>query len=96
MGIVASWLRRWRPQWRAFRPRLVRRTLVHCPRTGALVEIDLLMRRTGSPDVVLRCTAHPECPPSCDQACRALAEAIDPAGTLIICPPGSGPPEEVD
>jgi hypothetical protein len=77
-------------------PRLVRRTIVHCPETGAPVEIDLLMARTGGPDMVLRCSAHAECPPACDQACRKMAEAVvGPARALIICPPGSGPPEEI-
>jgi hypothetical protein len=71
--------------------------MAHCPQTGALVEIDLLIQDTGGPNVVLRCSAHPECPPSCDQACRTLAEAVmGPGSTLIICPPGSGPPEELD
>jgi hypothetical protein len=47
--------------------------------------------------MVLRCSAHPECPPTCDQACRKLAEAVlGPACALIICPPGSGPPDEID
>ena len=77
--------------------RHVRRTLVHCPVTGAPVEIELLMAKTGAPDLVLRCSAHPECPPTCAQACRKVAEAVlGPARALIICPPGSGPPEEVD
>src|SRR5262245_23257011 len=78
-------------------PRFVRRTVVHCPESGAPVEIDLLMRKTGAPDMVLRCSVHPECPPTCHQACRRMAEAVlGPARALIICPPGSGPPEEID
>ena len=78
------------------KPRIVRRTIVHCPATGAAVEIELLMKNTGAPDVVLSCSAHPECPPTCDQACRAMAEAVlTPPRALIICPPGrTGPPEE--
>src|SRR5262249_25525497 len=77
-------------------PRLVRRTVVHCPETGAPVAIDLLMADTGGPDMVLRCSGHPECPPTCHQACRTMAEAVvGPARALIICPPGSGPPEEI-
>jgi hypothetical protein len=55
------------------------------------------MRQTGGPDVVLRCSQHPECPPSCNQACRTLAEAVvGTARALILCPPGDGPPEELD
>jgi hypothetical protein len=85
-----------RLRWRA-RPRVVRRVTVHCPESGAPVEIDLLMRETGPPDVVLRCSAHPEQPPACDQACRRLAEAVlSPPAAVIICPPGSGLPEEID
>jgi hypothetical protein len=69
---------------------------VHCPETGAPVEIELLMKETGAPDVVLSCSAHPECPPTCDQACRTMAEAVlTPPRVLIICPPGrKGRPEE--
>jgi len=79
------------------RPRVIRRTTVHCPESGAPVEIDLLMARTGAPHAVLRCSAHPECPPACDQSCRRLAEAVLGRGyTLIVCPPGSGPPEDID
>jgi hypothetical protein len=76
----------------------VRRVTVHCPATGVPVEIDLLMRSTGAADVVLRCSAHAECPPACDQACRKLAETVLGRPTaVIICPPGSsGPPEEID
>jgi hypothetical protein len=79
------------------RPRIVRRTIVHCPATGAAVEIELLMKQTGAPEVVLSCSAHPECPPTCDQACRTMAEAVlNPPCALIICPPGSkGRPEEI-
>ena len=77
-------------------PRLVRRTAVHCPESGEPVEIELLMRKTGPPDMVLRCSAHPECPPTCGQACRDLAEAVTgPTRALIICPPGDGPPEDI-
>lgn len=78
-------------------PRVIRRAALHCPESGQPVEIDLLMRTTGPPDVVLRCSVHPECPPTCHQSCRRLAEAVlGPARALIICPPGSGPPDEID
>jgi hypothetical protein len=76
--------------------RVVRRVTVHCPESGNPVEIELLMGRTGAPDMVLRCSAHPECPPQCAQTCRTLAEAVvGPARALIICPPGDGPPDEI-
>jgi hypothetical protein len=97
--MARPWLRFWRllAGRRNGAARVVRRTVVHCPETGAPVEIDLLMGKTGSPEMVLRCSAHPECPPTCHQACRKAAEAVlGPARALIICPPGSGPPEELD
>ena len=85
------------PQPHDRRVREIRRTVVHCPHTGELVEIDLLVRDTGEAPVVLRCSAHPGGPPPCDQRCRTLAEAlIGPPRAVIICPPGQGPPEEVD
>lgn len=93
---LRAWLSGMLPHWRNGRPRLIRRTMVHCPRTTAPVEIDLLMKETGAADVVLRCSAHLECPPACDQACRELAEAVVGAHALIIAPPGSGPPEDID
>jgi hypothetical protein len=75
----------------------VRRVTIHCPQSGAAVEVDLLMRETGSADMVLRCAAHPEQPPTCDQACRKLAEAVlSPPSVLIICPPGGDPSDEID
>jgi hypothetical protein len=81
---------------KARRPRIVRRTIVHCPQTGAAAEIDLLMKETGRPDRVLSCSERPESPPACDQACRNMAETVLGAPrAVIICPPGSeGPPEE--
>src|SRR5262249_16003837 len=79
------------------RPRLVRRVGVHCPQDGGLVEVDLLIGRTGRSEVVLRCSAHPGGSPPCDQACRRSAEwALAPARALIVCPRGTGPPEEID
>jgi hypothetical protein len=78
-------------------PRLIRRVTIHCPHGGQLVEADLLMGSTGTPRRVLRCSGHPDCPPSCDQSCLRSAESVlAPVQTLIICPPGTGPPEEVD
>jgi len=95
---MANWSQRLRALFsRRPRPRVVRRVTIHCPQSGAPVEIDLLMRETGSPDVVLRCSMHPAGPPACDQACRKLAEAVlTPPTALIICPPGGGPPDEID
>jgi hypothetical protein len=78
-------------------PRVVRRAGTHCPHTGELVEVDVLMTPTGDPAEVLRCSGRPECPPSCDGACSRSAESMTgPAHALFICPPGSGAPEEID
>ncbi len=94
MGLRA-WVRRLLSLGRAH-PRVVRRTTVHCPRSGQPVEIELLMKETGGADVVLRCSARPGTPPDCDQACRALAEAVvGRPRAVIICPPGKDLPEEV-
>jgi hypothetical protein len=89
---LAAWLR---PHSR--RPRLVRRAAIHCPHTGKPVEVDLLLSTTGSPHAVLRCPGRPEHPPTCDQVCRKLAEAVTgPALALMILPPGTDWPEEID
>jgi hypothetical protein len=81
----------------ANRPRLVRRTHTHCPHGGGPVVIELLMSPTGAPQAVLRCSARSEVPPTCDAACRHLAESVvGPACALIICPPGKGLPEDSD
>jgi len=88
------WARLWptRP-----RPRLARRAAIRCPHTGKRVEIELLMGPTGAPHHVLRCTLRPECPPTCDQACRSLAEAVaGRARALLILPPGDQVPELFD
>jgi hypothetical protein len=77
--------------------RLVRRTTVHCPHTGALVEVDLQLDERGKPALVLKCSARRERPPACDEACRRRAEAvIGPARALLILPPGDDEPDEVD
>lgn len=81
----------------ALRPRLVRRTTMHCPHSGSIVEIDLQMARTGWPTLVLRCSDRDDRPPGCDQACRMAAEAIlGPAKALLILPPGTDIPDEID
>ena len=79
------------------KPRVVRRTTVHCPRTGKPVEVDLLMAPTGEPALVLRCSDRPESPPTCDQACRAAAEAVlGPLHALLILPPGKDTDYDID
>jgi hypothetical protein len=80
----------------AGQPRFVRRVEMRCPHDGDVVEIDVLMERTGMPSMVLRCNRRPECPPTCDQECRRRAEAVvGPARALLLVPPGDGPPEEL-
>jgi hypothetical protein len=55
------------------------------------------MRPTGAPCHVLRCMIRPECPPTCDQACRNLAEAVvGPALALLVLPAGEDVPESLD
>jgi len=55
------------------------------------------MGPTGAPHHVLRCSIHPECPPTCDQACRSLAEAVTgTARALLVLPPGEQVPELFD
>jgi hypothetical protein len=70
-------------------PRLVRRTHIHCPHSGALVEVEIELG-SGRPERrILRCRAHPERPPPCDQRCRFAPEAfVGPADALIILPEG--------
>lgn len=78
-------------------PRFIRRAATHCPRTGTAVVIDLLIGATGKPEAVLRCSARPECPPTCDAACLREAECMaGPSRALFICPPGTGAPQEID
>jgi hypothetical protein len=97
MASLRAWLRWLVPRRPDHRVREIRRAQVHCPHTGQAVEIDLLVHDTGEEHAVLRCSFHPDVPPRCDQACRKLAEAVvGPARAVIICPPGSGPPEEID
>jgi hypothetical protein len=94
---VGAWLFSRLPHWQRPRLRTVRRTRVHCPETGAPVKIDLLLKETGGADVVLHCSARPDDPPACDQACRLLVEAVaTPPDAVIISPQASGTPEEID
>lgn len=71
-------------------PRLVRRTHLHCPRTGEVVEVEIELGDTVAERRVLRCSAHPGAsPPPCDARCRFAAEAFaGPAEALIILPEG--------
>ena len=84
---LRRFLTRLRPHHR--HPRIIRRTHVHCPQTGALVEIEIELG-SGTPQRrILRCSAHPERPPPCDQRCRLAAEAFaGPADAVIILPEG--------
>jgi hypothetical protein len=85
------------PHRPAFRARVVRRVALHCPHDCELVEVDILQGPDAGLRPVLRCSARPECPPSCDHACRALHDAVaGPARALLILPPGEGVPDEVD
>jgi hypothetical protein len=90
--------RLWARLWpRRARPRLARRAAIRCPHTGRRVEIELLLGPTGAPHHVLRCTLRPECPPTCDQACRNLAAAVlGPARALLVLPPDKDVPELFD
>jgi hypothetical protein len=95
MGFLRYLLRRL--AGRAGQPRFVRRVEMRCPHTDERVQIDLLMRRTGGPAMVLRCNRRPEAPPTCDQLCRDCAEAVvGPPHSLLLLPPGDGPAEEMD
>ena len=78
----------------AGQPRFVRRVTMRCPHDDQTVEIELLMRRTGMPSMVMHCSHRPETPPTCDQVCRYRAEAVvgAPRGLLLI-PAGHVPPE---
>jgi hypothetical protein len=82
----------------AGQPRFVRRVVMRCPHEAdQMVEIELLMRRTGLPSMVLRCSHRAETPPTCDQICRQCAEAVvgAPRGLLLI-PAGHVPPGRRD
>ena len=77
--------------------RLVRRVEMRCPHTTETAEIDLLMGPTGHPSMVLRCSRRAEAPPECDQLCRSRAEAVtNVPRSLLMIPPGDGPPDERD
>jgi hypothetical protein len=79
------------------RPAVVHRVGLHCPHGGKLVEVDILMGNTGMPQKVVRCSARSESPPSCDQGCRDIHEALaGPVHTLLVLPPGQEVLDEVD
>ncbi len=94
MRLLRSWpFRRGRM---AHRPVVVRRTVLHCPASGKPVEVELRLDPDGKPVEVVRCSACASCPPACDQACRALHEAVaGPARALLILPPGTHVPHDV-
>ena len=77
-------------------PRVVRRVGMVCPHGRGPVQVDILVDRAGKPEVVLRCSAHDACPPTCDQSCRRCADAVlRPARAVVVYPPGDGPFEDV-
>jgi hypothetical protein len=79
----------------AIRPRIVRRTTMHCPHTGLLVEVALEMTPTGGPALALSCSDRLDQPPGCDQSCRLTAEAVlAPVKSLLILPPRRGGSDE--
>jgi len=98
--VSATWLGRLRGWLRGLRTpqvRFVRRVEIHCPHGRGLVSVDMTTDRHGAPDVVLRCSAHESCPPSCDQACLRCAEAVRTRATaLVVCTPGHGPDDTAD
>jgi hypothetical protein len=80
------------------RPRIVRRVALRCPHKCTLVEVEILQGPDAGTRPVLRCSAHAECPPRCDHACRNTPEALrGPARALLIFPAGTeGLPDEGD
>ena len=79
------------------RARVVRRLTVTCPHLRHLVELDLLMARTGGPRLVLSCSGHPSCPPTCDQSCRTCPETVRTVPDAVIMTwRTSGPLVEID
>jgi hypothetical protein len=84
---LGRWLARRRPHRR--HARLVRRVHAHCPRTGELVALEIELGDTLDDRRILRCSAHAEQPPPCDQRCKFSPEALlGPADALIILPEG--------
>jgi hypothetical protein len=79
------------------RPRVVRRVALRCPHDCTLVEVDILQGPDAGTRPVLHCSGRPECPPSCDHACRNLPAALlGPARALLIFPAGTeGVPDDV-
>ena len=92
---LGAWLRG--PEGAPPRFRFVRRVEIQCPHGHGLVSVDMVTDPHGVPETVLRCSAHTECPPSCDQSCRRCADAVrTPATALLVYPPGSGPEDAAD
>ncbi len=102
MSTVGAWwdgLRRLATRWRPHRrhPRLIRRTHIRCPRTAEFVELEIELGETLADRRIVRCSAHPERPPPCDQHCRFAPETfLGPADALIILPEGCADTVEQD
>jgi hypothetical protein len=81
---------------RARRPRIVRRMALRCPHDCEIVEVDILEGPDAGRRPVLRCSARPECPPTCDHACRLVPPALRETRALLIFPADSkGVPDDV-
>lgn len=94
---VRGWLRAIARPGGGHGARLVRRVRLECPHGRGTTIVELLMGRDGKPLAALRCSAHQSCPPTCDQACRACAEAVlSPAEAISVFPPGDGPLDTQD
>jgi hypothetical protein len=66
----------------------------HADEGNPMVEIELLMGRTGMPSIVLHCSHRREAPPACDQQCRRCAEAVvNVPRSLLLVPSKNLPPE---
>ena len=77
--------------------RFVRRVEMRCPHAeegNPMVEIELLMGRTGMPSMVLHCSHRRESPPACDQQCRRCAEAVVGAPRSLLLIPSKSLPLE--
>ena len=77
--------------------RFVRRVEMRCPHGDGddpMVEIELLMGRTGMPSMVLHCSHRREAPPTCDQRCRRCAEAVVSAPRSLLLVPSKNLPAE--
>jgi hypothetical protein len=76
-------------------PRLVRRVGMVCPHGRGPIVVDILTDHAGKPEVVLRCSAHAACPPTCDQSCRTCADAVLAPPHARMVYPRHGPLDDV-